>query len=330
MRIIQERITNPEGYSWGYFHYVWDDFRCNWHQHPEYELTLTLNAKGSRLIGDHRQSFDGVDFAMVGPNLPHLWECQRISAEKQIEVYVLWLSQEWVENLTRDFVEFADLYALFEQARRGLSFTPEAVQKVLEIAPELDDAAPRKRFMLIIEILEILLNGIDGPLASASFGNDTQGNSDSLRVDRAIAFIHAHHAEPLRVSTLANVAGVSESSFYRLFKRYTGRSVVEYLNEYRISRACVQLSRTDWPIYRIAEFNGFSNLSNFNRRFRQYRGKSARDYRDNIRIHGQFPDYPPMPDARIGAVPARPLPSETDGVSTGRCVGLKGIPAEVI
>lgn len=330
MRIVQERITNPAGYSWGYFHYVWDDFRCNWHQHPEYELTLTLNARGSRLIGDHRQEFDGIDFAMVGPNLPHLWECQRLGTTGQIEVYVLWLSREWVENLTRDFVEFADLYSLFEQARRGLSFTAKTVTKIQAIAPKLDDASPRQRFMLIIEILETLLGGIDGPLASASFGNDTDGSSDSIRIDRAIAFIHAHHAEALRVATLANVAGVSESSFYRLFKRYTGRSVVEYLNEYRISRACVQLSRTDWPIYRIAEHNGFSNLSNFNRRFRQYRGKSARDYRDNIRIHGQFPDHPPMPDAKIGAVPARPLPSETDGVSLGKCLAVKGIPAETI
>ena len=77
-------------------------------------------------------------------------------------------------------------------------------------------------------------------------------------MDRALAFIHAHYAEPLRVSSLADVAGVSESSFYRLFKRYTGRSVVEYLNEYRISRACVQLSRTDLPIYQIADDLGIS------------------------------------------------------------------------
>ncbi|BDW89725.1 AraC family transcriptional regulator [Thalassospira tepidiphila] len=325
MRIIQERITNPDGYSWGYFHYVWDDFRCNWHQHPEYEMTLTLNAKGSRLIGDHRQDFDGIDFAMVGPNLPHLWECKRIDPSRPIEVYVMWLSQEWVQNLTHDFVEFADFHELFDRARRGLSFTEDAVTKVESICPKLDSAKPRARFILMIEMLETLLAGIDRPLASANFRGEAGHNSESIRVDRALAFIHAHHAEPLRVSALADVAGVSESSFYRLFKRYTGRSVVEYLNEYRISRACVQLSRTDLPIYQIAENNGFPNLSNFNRRFRQYRGKSANAYRENIRVHGQFPDHPPTPAAVAGAVPARPLPSEVDGIPS-----RTGIPAATI
>lgn len=325
MRIIQERITNPDGYSWGYFHYVWDDFRCNWHQHPEYEMTLTLNAKGSRLIGDHREDFDGIDFAMVGPNLPHLWECQRIDPSRPIEVYVMWLSQEWVQNLTHDFVEFADFRALFDRARRGLSFDRSAVGKIRTICPQLDTAKPRARFILMIELLETLLAGIDRPLASANFRGEAGHNSESIRVDRALAFIHAHYAEPLRVSALADVAGVSESSFYRLFKRYTGRSVVEYLNEYRISRACVQLSRTDLPIYQIAENSGFPNLSNFNRRFRQYRGKSANAYRENIRVHGQFPDHPPTPAAVAGAVPARPLPSEVDGIPR-----RTAIPATVI
>ena len=232
-----------------------------------------------------------------------------------------------MQNLTHDFVEFADFHELFDRARRGLSFTEDAVTKVESICPKLDSAKPRARFILMIEMLETLLAGIERPLASANFRGEAGHNSESIRVDRALAFIHAHHAEPLRVSALADVAGVSESSFYRLFKRYTGRSVVEYLNEYRISRACVQLSRTDLPIYQIAENNGFPNLSNFNRRFRQYRGKSANAYRENIRVHGQFPDHPPTPAAVAGAVPARPLPSDVDGIPSRTAIPAATIDA---
>jgi hypothetical protein len=29
------------------------EFRFNWHYHPEFELSLTVNSRGIRFVGDH-------------------------------------------------------------------------------------------------------------------------------------------------------------------------------------------------------------------------------------------------------------------------------------
>lgn len=42
-----------------------------WHHLPEFELTLTLNSRGQRFVGDHVAEYDHGDLVLLGPNLPH-------------------------------------------------------------------------------------------------------------------------------------------------------------------------------------------------------------------------------------------------------------------
>jgi hypothetical protein len=44
------------------------------HCHPEYEINLVIDTNGTRVIGDSEETFDGLDFVMVGPYIPHVWK----------------------------------------------------------------------------------------------------------------------------------------------------------------------------------------------------------------------------------------------------------------
>ncbi|WP_212744130.1 hypothetical protein [Ramlibacter sp. 2FC] len=63
----------PTDRSWLLFDRQLPDFPFNWHYHPEFELTLTLNSEGMRFVGDHIESYGDGDLVLVGPNLPHAW-----------------------------------------------------------------------------------------------------------------------------------------------------------------------------------------------------------------------------------------------------------------
>ena len=39
-----------------------------WHHHREFELTLTLNSRGQRFVGDHVGDYDDGDLVLLGPN----------------------------------------------------------------------------------------------------------------------------------------------------------------------------------------------------------------------------------------------------------------------
>ena len=46
MKPILEKVVVPAGASWTLFHRRLPAFPFEWHYHPEYELTFTLNSLG--------------------------------------------------------------------------------------------------------------------------------------------------------------------------------------------------------------------------------------------------------------------------------------------
>ena len=74
MKPLLEKVMPPEGASWAWLDRQLDDaIPFQWHHHPEFELTLTLNSVGQRFIGDHIGDYDDGDLVLIGPNLPHTW-----------------------------------------------------------------------------------------------------------------------------------------------------------------------------------------------------------------------------------------------------------------
>ena len=74
MRPYLEHLPVPPDASWSMLNRRLDEaIPFQWHHHPEFELTLTLNSRGERFIGDHVGSYEPGDLVLVGPNLPHSW-----------------------------------------------------------------------------------------------------------------------------------------------------------------------------------------------------------------------------------------------------------------
>ena len=86
-------------------------------------------------------------------------------------------------------------------------------------------------------------------------------------IDRAIHWIHANLAQPLRAAEAARPIHVTPAAFSRYFSREMGRSFTEYVNDVRCSEACLRLSlslsHSDRAIAEFAAESGFSTLSNF-------------------------------------------------------------------
>jgi AraC-like DNA-binding protein len=101
-----------------------------------------------------------------------------------------------------------------------------------------------------------------------------------------VAHIEAHLAESLYVPSLAAMSGLSESAFSRLFKKCTGRTVPQYVNELRIARACLLLAGTDDTVGEIANACGYHTPAHFQRQFRKHQKRSPQVYRHAVRRHG--------------------------------------------
>jgi AraC-like DNA-binding protein len=254
-----------------------------WHHHPEFELTLTLNSRGQRFIGDHVGEYGDADLVLVGPNLPHTWSSsEKIDVGQPHVALVLWFRREWAERLAESFAEFGGIAALLSRAGTGLQFSEGMAREVRGDIEALFARAPAERLLGLLGILNRLARDRRSvPLASAPVHQDGPGESRE-RIDRVLTHIHIHYAGDIKLEALADLAALSLSGLHRLFRKHTQTTVSDYLMRLRIGDACARLSSTDQPIQHIADAVGYNSFANFNRQFRRLRDMTPREYRANF------------------------------------------------
>jgi AraC-like DNA-binding protein len=256
-----------------------DSIPFQWHHHPEYELTLTLNSRGQRFIGDHVGQYDDGDFVLVGPNLPHTWYSrEKLSANSPHIALVVWFHPDLVERVTRNFVEFQTVQAMLLRAGRGLLFSSSASAAVRPRFETLFSCPPAERLLTMLSVLHQLAAHEAQPLATLAPLLSSPPDSRE-RIDRILTHIHAHYAEAISLHELADIAAISESGLHRLFVKHTGKTISAYLSHMRIGDACARLSDTSQQINYIADAVGYASLANFNRQFLSQKGMTPREYR---------------------------------------------------
>lgn len=96
----------------------------------------------------------------------------------------------------------------------------------------------------------------------------------------AINYIDCHFHENILLKDIAEVAGISVSYLAIRFKKETGQSVMEYINEKRVMDARKYLAVTDMPVAVVGEQVGIGNGNYFTKLFKKYEKCTPREYRD--------------------------------------------------
>jgi AraC-like DNA-binding protein len=105
---------------------------------------------------------------------------------------------------------------------------------------------------------------------------------DDLRA--IVKHIYAHLAEPLRISDLAAIAGVSCRQIERRFRNAIGMSPTDFLIRARLDESCRRLHETADSIGKITIDLGFYDQSAFTRMFRRHFGTTPSRFRQMRRI----------------------------------------------
>lgn len=281
MKPTFEKVTVPAGASWTLFQRRLPTFPFEWHYHPEYELTFTLNSQGQRYVGDHIAPYGDGDLALVGPNLPHTWQSARpIDPTSPHVAIVMWFTQGWVDQVLRPLPEFRATCRMLDAATRGLGFSPataaEARPRILALL-ERDQTA---QVIGLIDLLALLAREAGGaPLSSPALAA-TATAGDEARLAPVLGHLHERYNDPtLSVAGLARRAHMSLSTLHRLFHRHTHMSVTDYVTQLRIGRASALLIAGDRPVAHIAEETGYRSLANFHRQFKAMKGVTPRAFR---------------------------------------------------
>jgi AraC-like DNA-binding protein len=275
MKATYEDIAAKKGKE-SFFAYAFTvpAFKFKWHYHPEYEMTLITRGKGKRLVGDSNEGFTAGDLVLIGPGLAHTWSSDLVK-KKNVSAVVIQFPEVFIENFLH-LDGFDKIAKLLSSSSRGLFFPHAAeIARQIELLPTLIGV---EKVTSLLIILQRLTSKKYVKLSSEYF-NVVKSEETESRINKVCQFIQKNSTKPISVERAANLVHLSPSAFCKFFKRATGKTFSDYVNDIRIGNACQVLTESDKIIGDIAYETGFESLTYFNRIFLRKKGTTPREFR---------------------------------------------------
>jgi AraC-like DNA-binding protein len=111
----------------------------------------------------------------------------------------------------------------------------------------------------------------------------SESSEDYTPIAKTIQYIQGQFDQPLKVSDLAAMAGLSQYQFEQRIHRIFELTAGQFIKKMRMDAAMRKLKETDDPIVNIALDCGYSDQSTFTRQFKQVAGLSPAQYRRMMR-----------------------------------------------
>ncbi|GHE31473.1 AraC family transcriptional regulator [Sphingobacterium griseoflavum] len=257
-----------------------------WHYHEELEFIYIKKGNGTFFVGDCIQPFSDGFLVLIGSNTPHYWlfdeQYVREDQPAPAEIHAVHFK---VDFCGADFLNLPDSRAIkkiYKAAERAISldiqhsFLPQFFIRLAEKSPLSKLSSLLDTLCTITELPSLTT------LVSEEYANPQQ-QEDYRRMNKIFEHIRLHYRSKIRLEEIAQLAGMTSNSFCRYFKQKTGKTLVQFVNEFRIGQACKMLSDTRASIKEICFDCGFQNFVSFHKTFKSITAITPSSYRDAAR-----------------------------------------------
>jgi len=253
-----------------------------WHYHHEVELIYINSGPGKRYIGSHMSYFKNGELILIGAKLPH-YSYTEVSRPEKVKTSIQ-MKENFAGTALEKIPEMAAIGQLFKRAKMGISFsgaTKKLVGKKIEALMQSDGF---ERLLKVLEILNDLAVSEEYTLLNAQGFMIEISPQDNDRLNSIYNFIRENFKRAISLTEVAAYANMTVPSFARYFKKITGKTFTQFVNEYRLVHASKLLAEQASGITDICFESGFNNFSHFNKLFKQFSGKSPSEYRKELRL----------------------------------------------
>ena len=103
--------------------------------------------------------------------------------------------------------------------------------------------------------------------------------ASEMYVRAAVNYITANLPQPIRVESLTDYLGISQSYLFRVFKEQLGESPKQYILSQRLLYAKKLLAESELSVTQVATSVGFPDVFSFSKFFMSKTGQSPQSYR---------------------------------------------------
>lgn len=284
MKYILKEIT-PLGKNDLFIANYWPDNQMDFplHFHEDYELCLTLNVRGKRILGNLVEDFTEKDLVITTPNVLHCYKRDDAFLNVRCEVVVIQFPKELPSWGIFDTDQLRNIRNLLCQPAPGLKFSEETAEAVRERLLRLPRTEGFEAVQLFFGILHELACADRTQVELIGIQSSDSTLPHSRRINKIVQFVEKNYHHKISLEDVGELVGMSASSVSRFFKQRTRHNFWDYLNGFRIDRAAQMMIETEHTISEISYACGFNNISNFNRVFRERIGTTPSDYRNKFK-----------------------------------------------
>ena len=252
-----------------------------WHYHPEIEMVFVNGGAGKRQIGSHVSYYTDGDLILIGSNLPHCGFTDTHTGNKNETV--IQMKPDFLGEGFMTMQEAKWIAELFDKAKGGIAFGEKTKKEVGKLIEDMEFQQPFNKLLTLLSVLKSLEVTKDFTILNASgFSIETQ-IQDNDRINMIFNYVKDHFQEQISLEDIAEMSAMTVPSFCRYFKKITKKTFTRFVNEYRVVHASKLLSEKHMGITAISYESGFNNFSHFNKIFHEFTGKSASEYRNELK-----------------------------------------------
>ena len=270
------------------------EYEIGMHLHEFYEINIVLGGKGIHYIENNMYKIKKGDVFVIPPGIYHGYK-----NSGGLEVYHLLVSTKFVtryatelecmdgyihlfsiEPVVRSNTEYSFFLTLNDDE---LTFVNELTQ-IFEKTKELSDNNYHDNYDLMLNsmglnIIEALCNYYEKHSASQK----KKATEKHKRIANNIQYICNNYDKKITLKMLADNINMSQSAYIKLFNKVFKTPPMQYVINYRLSKAKSLLENTDMTITEIAHRTGFYDSAHLNKIFISTEGMCPTDYRNNTK-----------------------------------------------
>lgn len=252
-----------------------------WHYHPEVELVFIKSGNGKRHIGNHISYYTKGDLILIGSNLPHYGFSKRLTA-KNTEM-IIQFKPDFMGNEIFEVIEMQKIRELLERSQHGLSFYGSTKKEVGLLLEQMVVMSRFDRLLQTLRILHLMASSEEFNLLNGQKATLKTTKQDRDRIKVVYDYVRHNFQRDISLQEMSDEMNMTVPSFCRYFKKRTGNTFTQFVNEFRVIHACKLLSETGRSVSDICFDCGFNNFSHFNKQFKVKTGQNPTEYRDEFR-----------------------------------------------
>lgn len=261
---------------------IMNNFYPYFHRHNEAQIMWIMKGHGILVIEQNILDFKTGDIFYLGGNQSHVFKADFEKNEKQTvhAVSIFFDPGKKISGIF-DLPEFEELKQFIADSESGFKIASEIRANLTDDIGELQKSKGIYQVLGFIKILNDLMQSrhLHIPLSARKKLPGHISDSDKRIIDAQNYIKKNFTQNTLTLTNVAKQACLTPQAFCRSFKKHTGATYTQYLNELRVHHACKLLTSSSIHSISFIAFNsGFNSLTNFNRVFRMIMKYSPKEY----------------------------------------------------